>query len=55
MAKTLGIVLAVIALLALIVALGMLLHGFLARAQMNRYKASVPTKSPPGKLNKEIP
>ncbi|MHB1359991.1 MAG: hypothetical protein ACYCWC_10470 [Rhodocyclaceae bacterium] len=38
MAKTFGIALALIALLALIAAIAMLCHGFVARAQMRRYK-----------------
>ncbi|MDP2170079.1 MAG: hypothetical protein Q8J96_06625 [Rhodocyclaceae bacterium] len=40
MAKTLGVVLAVAALLAVLAALGLLCHGLFARAQMNRYKNS---------------
>ncbi|MDI6748405.1 MAG: hypothetical protein QMD17_14805 [Rhodocyclaceae bacterium] len=38
MAKTFGIALAIIALLALVAAVAMLCHGFVARVQMKRYK-----------------
>jgi hypothetical protein len=44
-AKTFGIILAVLALLALIAAIAMLCHGFVARAQMKRYKARRPDKT----------
>ena len=39
MLKTLGITLSLLALLALVAAIAMLCHGFVARAQMKRYKA----------------
>jgi hypothetical protein len=38
MTKGLGILLALVALLALVIALGMFCHGLIARAQMKRYK-----------------
>jgi DNA-binding transcriptional regulator of glucitol operon len=45
--KTLGITLSLLALLALVAAIAMLCHGFVARAQMKRYQqihADTPTK-----------
>ncbi len=50
MLKALGITLAVLALLALVAAIAMLCHGFLARARMKRYQqihADMPAKREP--------